>query len=78
MKEHLLLLNMELIVHQGSEHFLLMSHMLLHGLAIDDNAIKIYDSDAIKEGASTLLVRVQNVADALVRPKGMTRNSYDL
>jgi len=45
----LFFLYIKLVVPQSLEHFPQVSHMLLQGFAIDDNVIKIYNDEAIKE-----------------------------
>jgi len=48
--------------------------MLLQGLVVDNNVIKINNNKVIKERRS-LFITVQNVISASARPKGKTKNS---
>jgi len=76
-KGALLLLNIELIVPQHLEHFSQVSHMLLQGLTIDDNVIKINNNKAVRVRSKYLVHERENVTGELVRPKSITRNSHD-
>lgn len=51
--------------------------MFLQCLAIDDDVVQVYytSTNRSKYGWNSLFMRVQKVAGALVRPKGMTKNS---
>jgi len=51
--------------------------MLLQGLAIGENIIKINNNKVVKEQTKYLVISVQNVPGVLVMLKGMARNSYD-
>ena len=57
---------MKVIVPQSPKHFLQLSHILLQGLTVDDNAIKGNNNKTIKERSQQLFMRMQNVASALV------------
>jgi len=51
--------------------------MFFHRIIIDQNVIYVYDHKVIKPLSEDVFMKVQNVAGALVNPKGITKNSYE-
>ena len=65
-------LGVEVVPLQGTEHSLHMLRVLLRGLGVDEDVVKVTTTNLSRKGLSTWFMRVMNVLGALV---SCTRNS---
>jgi hypothetical protein len=70
-------LSIQFVFFQFLEHLPEMLHMLFHGVAIDQNVVYVYNHKIINHSRKMSFMSVQNVAGASVRPKDITKNSYE-